>query len=56
MLCGYGQDMAHIRFTSVARPDGICSICEGDVAVWAEIGDYFHVRVETVYMPWLVVH
>lgn len=53
---GNSQYMAHIRLASVARPYGVCSRGKRNLAVLAQIDDYFNIRIETMYMTRLMVH
>jgi hypothetical protein len=56
MLHGYCQNMAHIGLTSLAWPDSVCPVRKRDRAIRAKIGDDFDLGIETMHMPWLVVH
>jgi len=54
--CGYRQYVARIRFASIAWPDGVGPVGERELAVYSQIDDYLHVRIETMHMPGRVVH
>jgi len=50
------KHMARICLASVARPDCTGSIRQRNRTILAKIDDRFYLRVETVHVPWLVIH
>ena len=53
---GCCQYVAYIRPASIARPDGVCSSRQRDLAIPAKIDDHLYIRVETVHMTRFMVH
>jgi hypothetical protein len=56
MPCSGQKYVPHIGFASVAGPDGVCSVGEGDPAVRAKIDDDFDLGIESMHMPRRMIH
>jgi len=55
-MIGCRQYVAHVRFASIARPDGICPVRKRNRTVKAKIDDYFQLSIKAMYVPRFVIH